>query len=246
MSKSGRLLPVQWQGIPAMLKVSEEAEEKRGGQLLVWWAGQGAARVLAHTDGAILLERAEYKKSLTDLVRQGNDDAASRIICSVVGRLHAQRRRPPPDLVPLARWFQELDPAASQHGGILSVSAMTARRLLASPQDVGVLHGDIHHGNILDFGERGWLAIDPKGLIGERGFEYANLFCNPDHDTASAPGRFARQLQVVSQAAGLDERRLLQWVLAWAGLSAVWHMTDGTSPETALMVAQIAAAQLGM
>jgi len=52
--------------------------------------------------------------------------------------------------------------------------------LLADQHDVGVLHGDIHHGNILDFGPRGWLTIDPKGLIGERDFDYANLFCNPD------------------------------------------------------------------
>jgi streptomycin 6-kinase len=107
-----------------------------------------------------------------------------------------------------------------------------------------VLHGDIHHGNILDFGERGWLVIDPKGLIGERGFDYANLFCNPDHGTATAPGRLVRQVEVVSEAAGLERRRLLQWILAWAGLSAVWHLSDGTTPETALEAAQLADAEL--
>jgi streptomycin 6-kinase len=55
-----------------------------------------------------------------------------------------------------------------------------ANVLLSSPQDEVVLHGDLHHGNILDFGTRGWLAIDPKGLLGERGFDYANIFTNPD------------------------------------------------------------------
>jgi streptomycin 6-kinase len=60
-------------------------------------------------------------------------------------------------------------------------------------------------------GGRGWLAIDPKGLIGERYFDYANMFCNPDYEMATAPGRLTRQLQVVAQAAELEPRRLLTW-----------------------------------
>jgi type IV secretion system protein VirD4 len=37
--------------------------------------------------------------------------------------------------------------------------------LLAEPRDVGVLHGDLHHDNVLDFGARGWLAIDPNDIV---------------------------------------------------------------------------------
>lgn len=51
-----------------------------------------------------------------------------------------------------------------------------------------VLHGDVHHGNVLNFGARGWLAIDPRGLVGERAFDHANLLCNPDVATAAASG----------------------------------------------------------
>jgi streptomycin 6-kinase len=118
--------------------------------------------------------------------------------------------------------------------------------LLASEREVAVLHGDIHHRNILDFGERGWLAIDPKGYLGDRGFDYANLFCNPDHGTATAPGRLARRIEVVAAAAGLERKRLLRWILAWAGLSATWHLADGTSPQTAFMVGEIAASLMGL
>ena len=108
------------------------------------------------------------------------------------------------------------------------------------------LHGDIHHGNILDFGPRGWLAIDPKGLIGERGFDYANLFCNPEAEIAIAPGRLARQVDVVAEAAGLDRRRLLKWIMAYAGLSAAWFLEDGEweAATTPLAVAELAAAEL--
>jgi streptomycin 6-kinase len=174
----------------------------------------------------------------------GRDDEASRIICAVIARLHAPRGPPPPDLIPLARWFQDLAPAAAAHGGILTLCTATARRLLNSPQDVVVLHGDIHHGNILDFGPRGWLAIDPKRLIGERGFDYANLFCNPELETVTAPGRLARQLDVVIEASGLKRRRLLEWILAYAGLSAAWFLSDGAAAGTDLKVAELAAAEL--
>ena len=66
------------------------------------------------------------------------------------------------------------------HGGILARCAEAARALLSEPREVGVLHGDLHHDNVLDFGVRGWLAIDPKRLVGERGFDFANIFTNPD------------------------------------------------------------------
>jgi streptomycin 6-kinase len=248
LTRSSRLLPVQQHGVPAMLKVAVEAEEKFGHALMTWWDGHGAARVLAHDGDALLLERAEGK-SLVDLAAGGRDDEATRVICSVVAKLHAPRSKPLPNLIPLSRWFRQLEPAAAAHGAILSACAATARELLASPRDIGVLHGDIHHGNILDFGARGWLAIDPKGLHGERGFDYANLFCNPDtadptRPVATVPHHFASRVEVVSREAGLERRRLLQWILAWAGLSAAWFLGDGISPETDFKIAELAAAEL--
>src|ERR1700754_618437 len=55
---SSHLLPVRSAGVPAMLKIALEAEEKWGATLMKWWNGNGAARVLAHHGDAILLERA--------------------------------------------------------------------------------------------------------------------------------------------------------------------------------------------
>jgi streptomycin 6-kinase len=147
---------------------------------------------------------------LVDMSSHGKDDEASLIICGVVAGLHAPRHSPPPELIPLTDWFRALEPMASREGGILVRSAATARTLLANPREVVPLHGDVHHGNILDFEARGWLAIDPKRLEGERGFDYANLFCNPNHPVATAPDRLARQANVVAEAAGLERKRLLQ------------------------------------
>lgn len=245
VTPGSQLLPVRMAGMPAMLKVSAEAEEKNGSLLMQWWDGDAAAHVLACDGDALLLERARNNTTLLEMALDGKDDEASRIMCRVAAQLHAPRNKPLPPLVPLTQWFQALEPAAAKYGGIFSYSAGVARDLLARPQNTVVLHGDIHHGNILDFGTRGWLAIDPKGLAGERGFDYANIFCNPELDTATVPARFLRQLEIVVANSGLERQRLLQWIVAYAGLSAAWFFEDGMEATRTLAVAELARAELG-
>jgi streptomycin 6-kinase len=248
VTATGRLLPVRRSGEAAMLKLAFEAEERRGGLLLSWWGGEGAARLLAMDEGAILIERAQGERSLAAMARNGRDEEATRIICDVVAVLHRPRTRPLPALIPLAEWFAALELAAATHGGVLSRSAETARRLFADRREESVLHGDIHHDNILDFGPRGWLAIDPKRLFGERSFDYANLFCNPDltdpaPPVAIRPDLFARRVAIVAERAGVERSRLLDWIIAWTGLSAAWYIGDGTSPDIDLAVAGMAIAE---
>ncbi|MGH8429828.1 MAG: aminoglycoside phosphotransferase family protein [Solimonas sp.] len=249
VTRNARLLPVRIGGKRAMLKLATEAEERFGNLLMEWWAGDGAARVLARDEHAILLERAEGRSSPAEMAHGGRDDEVCRILCAVAARLHAARSKPLPELIPLPQLFEELEPAAGAHGGILVRCADTARALLHDPREVGVLHGDLHHGNVLDFGARGWLAIDPKGVLGERGFDFANIFTNPDLDDparplATRPERFARRLEVVSDAAKVERKHLLCWILAWTGLSAAWFLGDGDSAGIDLRVAELAAAEL--
>jgi streptomycin 6-kinase len=244
MTPTSAIARVYWDGKPAILKVAILEEEKRGNRLMIWWDGVGAARVLASADDAILMERAEQGISLADLAREGHDDEASRTLCAALHQLHVLRAKAPPSLPSLATWFEPLAPVARAHQGILRRAHETASKLLTHQREISVLHGDMHHGNLLKFEGSGWLAIDPKGLIGERGFDYANIFLNPDLHIAAAPGRLARQIKVVADAASLESRRLLSWVLAWAGLAASFSFEDGTSADAALKIAEIAAAEL--
>ena len=245
ITRTSHLLPVTWRGLPAILKIATEAEEKRSGLLLRWWDGNGAARVYEYEGDALLMERAVGSESLLPLAMNGNDDEASRITCRTAAKLHARRDVPFPDLVPLSFWFRELRSTAAAESGIFADCAETANRLLAEPRDINALHGDIHHGNILDFGARGWLAIDPKRLHGERGFDFANTFCNPDLPTAIAPGRLQRQLNIVCAEAKLEPTRMLDWIIAYAGLSAAWFRSDNDSRhvESVIAVARIACAE---
>lgn len=248
-TRGSHLLPVRQHGAPAMLKIADNDDERAGGSVMQWWAGEGAARVLARDDVAVLLERAEGPASLARMARTGRDDEATGILCDVAARLHQPRSNPPLGLITLPQWFRDLESAAAKYGGILVKSSEAASALLAEPHDVRVLHGDLHHNNVLDFGDRGWLAIDPKHLIGDRAFDYANIFTNPDLDhpqwpVAIIPERFHLRLKIVTDVAKIERTRMLRWILAWAGLSAAWYLDDGDPAEVDLCVAELASAEL--
>jgi len=250
--RSSRLLRVRYRGQAAMLRVSLPEEERSGTTLMQWWNGSGAARVLEHDDGVLLMERAEGTRCLATMSRNGEDDAACRILCDTAVKLHAARTEPPPrDLEPLDVRFRALWPASDRYGDTMRRCAEVARFLMDHPRASIPLHGDLHHGNVLDFGSRRWLAIDAVGVWGERGFDYANIFSNPDLDdpsspVATLPDRFAQRLSIVTQVAHIERDRMLQWIIAWCGLSAAWYLDDGEQQgaEIDLTVARLAIAAL--
>lgn len=238
------LQPVIYKGTAAMIKIPMEAEERKGSLLMVWWDGNGAAKVLEHDENALLLERISGDHiSLIDMVQQNRDNEATSIICSVAKKLHLIKKDPLLEITTLERWFSDLWPAAAKYGGIIKECAVIAQDVLVNQNDTAVLHGDLHHQNVLYSNTQGWVVIDPKCLIGERAFDYANIFCNPDKETALAPGRFMERLQIVSKEANLDTKHLLKWIIAWCGLSAAWILNEpqgDETPEIDLGVAEIA------
>ncbi|QQM29126.1 APH(6) family putative aminoglycoside O-phosphotransferase [Martelella lutilitoris] len=248
---TGALLPVLRGTKPAMLKLFLDEEEKTGATLLGWWAGDGAAFVIEADDGALLMERAAGRRSLTEMSAAGRDDAATDILCAVAAALHRKRPHPPPDnLIPLETRFRALFARASDFGGILPACAGHARNLLQSQTDIRPLHGDLHHDNVLDFGDRGFLAIDPKGLTGERAFDLANIFCNPDLADpalriARDPVTFEHRLRRIARQARLEPERLLRWIAAWGGLSATWFIQDDDPrADIPLEIAELALARI--
>lgn len=245
---SSRVLPVMAGQIPAILKVALKDDEKHACILMNWWDGQGAAKVLAADGDALLLERATGKRNLQDISRSGNDDEATRIICHTLTTLHqhSRRREHPEGLLPLQKWFAPLQPAAAYYRGTLTDCSRLADALLRQQAEVVALHGDLHHGNILDFNQRGWLAIDPKYLRGERTYDYVNLFCGHSAKDALRPGCFQRRLNIVSAESSIDRDRLLRWIAACAGLCAARHLEDDNLIEAQydLEVARLALSEM--
>ena len=240
------LRPVIYQNKAAMLKIVTNADEKNAADALRFYGGSGAVALFEAQDDAMLIERATDDETLLSLLRDGRDDEATRIICSVVRQLHAPRRSGLPKTTPLKERFRSLDaardrdlPASSMD--LFSIAVKIADNLLVSQSDVIVLHGDIHHENILHDSDRGWLAIDPKGLTGERTYDYANTLCNPQPmpDIAHDAKRFCRQCEIICDEAGLDKQRLTNFAFVHSCLNAAWSFEDGTDVQFGLKMAEI-------
>jgi len=102
-------------------------------------------------------------------------------------------------------------------------------QLSASQRSVRLLHGDLHHCNVLFDSDRGWVAIDPKGVVGENEFEVGASLRNP----VERPELFAsrktveRRLSLYGARLLLDVDRAVSWCFAQAVLSAIWSVEDG-------------------
>lgn len=223
---------------PAALKLLRphaEEEERRGSQLLRWYDGRGAAKVFALASDAVLMEWIEGG-SLGELVHADRDGEATSLLCEVVSQLHASRSAELPSLQPLGErfgalfgtdltaWPQEAVPSVVRAIGI-------AEEVLSEPGPVVPLHGDLHHDNILFAGDR-WLAIDPKGLIGNAAYEYANSFQNPvgAERLVLSLSRVERHADALATRTDIPRASLLRWATAHTALSGAWHVQDGRVP----------------
>lgn len=236
---SSVLFPATQDGIPVMLKLTPEPDEIRGGALLAWFDGEGAVQVLQRSEGAILMERPTCNRSLFAMALDGRDDEAVDILCAVAAELHRSRPSAPPPVAPLEEFFAPLLQSDSQDE-LIRTGCRLATELLAAQSDITVLHGDIHHRNVLDAGVDRWLAIDPKGLYGERTVDFVNLFRNPSSEIAVDPKRFADRIDKITNTARLDPLRLASWIAAFCSLSLVWDYYPEGSPDTDRATAQLA------
>jgi streptomycin 6-kinase len=231
-------------GTRAVLKVSRHVDETRNEiAALRLWDGDGAARLLASDPaiGALLTERLEPGTMLVE-VAEADDDAATVIAAGILRRLW----RPMTErdgLRPLASWTAAYDrnrhvlsqgadgfPAAL----FLRADAML-RDLLVSSETPTVLHGDLHHFNVLRAQRAEWLAIDPKGLAGDPCFDVCQFFRNP-REVALSVNR--RRLDIFCAELDLDRERTKAWCFVHAMLDACWDFEEGTPWQQAVAYAE--------
>jgi streptomycin 6-kinase len=231
---TSHIYTVTQDGETAILKLlsPSETEEQTGALALRYFDGCGAVRLLRCDQGAQLLEYAAGDELIT-LVERGEDENATRVIGRVITQLHSVSQSAPRDgLFVLDRWFRDLfnQATADKKAGVESIyvrGASLAERLLADPREVRVLHGDLHHRNIRQ-SSRGWLAFDPKGVVGERTYDCANTLCNPPiSEIVHNESRLLTNAAILADALGIDLSRLLAFTYAYACLSASWSLRIG-------------------
>jgi streptomycin 6-kinase len=124
----------------------------------------------------------------------------------------------------VARWAVETARRPPTQPRLVDLAAGLARDLLPSPGEPAVLHQDFHGGNVLLDADRGWLAIDPQPLVGERAFDCASLVRDRRGDLLLDPDPLARirlRLDQLAEELELDRERIRGWAVvhavAWGG-----------------------------
>jgi streptomycin 6-kinase len=220
------------------------------------WKGHGAVRLLESDldHGLLLLERLVPGRPLAEVE---DDQEALSIAATVLERLWRSGPPPPPPPLSLSSpfpltsdWGKGFARLRAHFGGTGPFPAALVERaerlwseLEASKAEPAVvLHGDLNFGNVLSAEREPWLAIDPKGIVGEPVYDTGIFLRDPvDRILASAhPDRFlARRIDQLAERLGFERYRIRDWGLAQAMLSAWWSIEDeGSGWEPALFCAE--------
>ncbi|PIQ42628.1 MAG: aminoglycoside resistance protein [Gammaproteobacteria bacterium CG11_big_fil_rev_8_21_14_0_20_46_22] len=217
---------------PAILKCNVPNHELSTEILaLKHFDGKAAIRLLKADEelGAVLLEQAVPGVRLNKL---DNEDDATKIFALLMPSLH-QPTNNKEGFPTVNHWFEGFKRHTHPFKGkkspldisLIDHASKVGNELLGSMGELVLLHGDLHHENILSATREPWLAIDPKGVIGERAYEVGAFMRNPI-STLLTKKILSRRLDVLAELTGFDRKRLWGWSFSQAVLAAIWRSDD--------------------
>jgi streptomycin 6-kinase len=221
---------------PVVLKVirQENGEEWRCGEVLEAFRGEGLIRPIKYAAGAVLLPHLQPGQDLTSLCLEGRDEEATEVIASLLQRMsstqaHLRGVRPVDRLAPEFAQFRDgakdfIPPSYVDRAEALFME------LCATQRNVRLLHGDLHHANVLFDRKSGWTVIDPWGVVGEIEFEIGAALRNPIDvpSLLAEPDTLERRLRIYETTLNLNAQRALQWAFATAVLAILWPFDPKT------------------
>jgi len=221
-------------GKTAILKISPEegslAREIKWLNLI----HHGAPKVYHHDEKmtAFLMEHLNPGETLKSLVRRGEDDQATRIICKTILELQSEKSS--------GFEFQHL---SELQGSLAILKGKFDEKLLYEAQSLFaalttdrnqdvLLHGDLHHDNILSNGSD-WKVIDPHGYVGDPVADVGVMIRNPFDffpKERSLPATIERRLQILAEELPFDPQRIKAWAFCMTVLSAAWTVEGHGRP----------------
>lgn len=163
---------------PIILKIGMNSKAlTKEASCLKAFSKHAVAEVIAHDNNIIIMQRAVPGNTLKYHFPD-NDIDATKILCASIKELHKASIPKSHNFYHLSELFKKLDQKLDIPDEILGKAKHLRDKLLNTTTNEVLLHGDLHHDNILQNGD-GWLVIDPKGFIGDPAFEPAAYLCNP-------------------------------------------------------------------
>jgi len=222
-------------GRPVVLKAGvPHLELSREIEALRYFNGEGMARLLdADADlGVLLLERL---RPGTPLINLGDDEQATQVAAQVMRTLW----KPAPAehaLATVEQWANDLQKLRACFGGgygpfpaaFVDKAEGLFTEFLGSGGEPVLIHGDMHGGNILKSERAPWLAIDPKGVVGDPLFDVATYLCDlPEAGTAcQLRDTLKRRMHQLAEVLGFDREKILGWGFAQLVLRGWWSFED--------------------
>lgn len=221
-------------GTPVVLKIGVLKEElSRESSALHAYAGRGAIEVLDTDDdlGALLLEHVDPGTPLSAIE---DDEVATGIFCGVFKRLYCPMSGG--RYTSIKDHFSAIERYRDRvsDGAVARLPEHLVQRaeyvlayLISSTRESVLLHGDLHHDNILRQRESEWVVIDPKGVVGDRHFDTIQYLLNYVDRGGDSHTVLARRIAMITDRLSLDPRRIAMWGIARGILEACWSIEDG-------------------
>lgn len=213
---------------PIILKLGLDIDGfKREAAALMAFSGFGVVQVLIENNGLLLLECAVPGVSLKSHFPE-NDDEAINITANVIKRLHKAPIPRTHAFPHIKDWLAALDKDWNIPAEYLQKARRLRDNLLKTSAKQVLLHGDLHHDNILQNGDD-WAVIDPKGVIGEPTYEVAAFIRNPTPELLTRDNALSlinHRITRFAEFLELSERRIIDWCFVQAVLAWVWAEED--------------------
>lgn len=206
------------------------------------FSGRGGVEVLAHDDetGSTLMPRLRPGRMLHEVT---TDPAEEARVCA--GVIRSLDHPPIPGAIAIESWYEPFMAVRSAEeipDDLLQEAQRLAEGLLASTATKRLVHGDLHHYNLLQHDE-GWVAIDPKGVAADPVVEIAAFLRNPCATILPTPTLMSERIRVFAEELGYPASRIRDWGVAHNVLSAWWDPPE-QRPRTIRAVEAIRGASI--
>lgn len=222
-----------------VLKIGSKIVIDKEIQALQYFQGDGCVQLLgfdqefSDVNSAMLLEYIHPGNSLKDLFLQGSEEESIEIFAEVVKKLHAFPRSYKIGKIPTTEQrlslLHSFESQNNRFKKLLPQAAKVADQLVASQGTQILLHGDLHHENILQRGDD-WVMIDPQGVVGELEYEVGAFIRNPIFmllEQDNLEQIIAHRFNRLSQLLNLDKQRIIDSSFVQALLAACYSEQDG-------------------
>jgi streptomycin 6-kinase len=216
---------------PVVLKCSVNSSEidyeKHALDEMKWLS---CAKLIESGESFLILERIFPATKLSKILPKGEEIATDIFIktLSHILTLHSDKK----GFDTIDSWVHLIISQKDWHPEIstqISKAIEKINILLVNKKNQVLLHGDLHHDNIVQNG-LDWVFIDPKGVVGEIEYEVGCFLRNPINQLSNNPDAqkvIENRINKISSKLNLDRERIKDWAFIQSVLAYIWAKEDG-------------------